>query len=139
MYIYQANELRKSVYYILDLKENKHFSYNQIDLKKKSALERGNYTNLRAFYGDYSLLNSTLVDKWNMQTFPGKDITLSFNEFSMLNISGKYDSLTILEYLYNLYINRYSDKKDNHFELLNDFMSYINTNKLELNVYKKLD
>ncbi len=62
-------EMLNSSYYVLDLKENEDFVYNQVDSKKEATIskKRNGQINpmVRMMYGEYSDFTTPNVDKWN--------------------------------------------------------------------------
>lgn len=111
-------------YYILDLKENEEYVLDQIDEKKQNIFD---IRKAKAFYGSYSDFSTTVADKWNMQTIPGKDIVIEPERISMLMVDDKVDVISIVKYLYNLYLEHTKEKAD--FMILDDFIEYTNTKK----------
>ena len=70
----------ESNYYILDLKEGEDFTFDEIDVKKEKFinLEKDSirYRIPNHMYGNYSDFESAKVDKWNMNTILGKELTI---------------------------------------------------------------
>ena len=67
-----------SNYYILDLKEGEDFSFDEVDVKKQYKLNFKDEPDqmFKQMYGKYSNFESAKVDKWNMNTFLGKQMKL---------------------------------------------------------------
>ena len=121
-------EMEDSSYYLLNLIENEEFTYNQIDHKKASALENAKTNGrinpmFKIMYGDYSRFDTTIVDKWNMQTIPGKDITITPDRIQVLSTNGKTDVVSIVLDLYKKYQNEAENKVN--LPMLEKFVNYV--------------
>ncbi len=127
-------EMEKSSYYLLDIKEKEDFTYDQIDHKKESAIENAKqrgYLNpmTTMMYGKYSDFSTPIVDKWNMQTIPGKNITITPDKLKRLSFNGKIDLVSIVVGLYERY--RKESTIQVHLPMLDKFIKYIQSkNKL---------
>jgi CRISPR/Cas system CSM-associated protein Csm5 (group 7 of RAMP superfamily) len=76
-------------------------------------------------YGDYSDYMSYEVDKRNMQTISGKDITICPEEIiQLVTGDGKEDVWSILNEFYYIYNSNLFSNKQVKFDLLDDFMKY---------------
>ena len=123
LYEFELTEgLASCYYYILDLKENEEYVLDQIDDKKKRTTD---LAKLKAFYGSYSDFTTPVADKWNMQTIPGKDITVEPERIRILSVDGKKDVISIVKYLYELYLEHTKEKAN--FMILDDFIEYTKT------------
>ena len=130
------NEMLVCSYYILDLKENEEFVYNQIDYKKKNALEAAKEKGyiepmLLMMYGNYADYSNNYVDKWNMQTIPSKNITIPPNRLKIVTYNGKTDLITVIQFLYDKYQKESSNPLK--FPILDKFINYVKNN------YKRTD
>lgn len=129
------SELSSSYYYQLDLKEVEEYNSNQIDKKKESALRNGYIPSEMAIqYGNYSDMSSPIVDKWNMQTIPGKDIVIDQSRIHLVTIDGNKDMLNILSSMYDLYKDNVKDEEQVKFDVLDEFIQYI---RKETNNYQR--
>ena len=131
LYDYQYNEMINSDYFILDLKENEDFIYSQVDIKKQEAIEKAKKTKYginpltATQYGAYSDFSSPIVDKWNMQTIPGKNITIEPSRIRRLNVNGKTDVFSIMKYMYDKYKMEIPKEKQVKFDILDNYIKYV--------------
>ncbi len=126
-----------SNYYILDLKEEEEFSFDEVDeSKRKKLLFKDNpakYNVFKEMYGKYSNFESTKVDKWNMHTFLGKRMTITPDRIKQLTLpNGKNDVLSVVEFLYNKYKQITPKEEQVQFDLLDGYMEYVK-NKIKNN------
>ena len=129
------NEWSNSTYYRLDLKENEEFTYDQIDHKKASAIrnaETNGYIQPRTkvMYGDYSDFSTPVVDKWNMQTIPGENITIEPSRLKVLCAEGQNDVVSIILYLYQRYRNESINQVN--LPMLDRFVEYAHDKRIQL-------
>lgn len=119
-------EMLNSSYYLIDLKENEDFIYEQVDSKKEMAIlkSRNGKINpmVKTMYGKYSDFSTAIEDKWNMQTIPGKELIIRPDRIKNISINGKTDVVSILLGLYN----RYKKEVDSPLDLpiLDKFVNY---------------
>ncbi len=135
LFEYQYNEMVNSVYLLMNLKDNEEFTYNQIDEKKQKAINyskksgRGIDPVVSAQYGAYSDLSTPIVDKWNMQTIPGKDMTIEPSRLKKLIINGNNDVYSIIKYMYDQYKKEVSADKQVKFDILDIYIEYVEEKK----------
>lgn len=132
LYDFEMEEMQASNYYILDLKEGKDFSFDEIDAKKQEQLalkDKPNNISYKMFlemYGKYSDFDSAKVDKWNMNTFLGKEITIEPERIKQLTLpDGKDDVLSIVTYLYDKYKEITPKNQQVEFDLLDGYMEHL--------------
>lgn len=136
LYEYQFTEMINSDYFILDLKEHEDFIYDQVDIKKKLAIEKSKKTGGKidsltsTQYGYYSDFSSPIVDKWNMQTIPGKNITIEPSRIKRLTIDGKTDVFSIMKYMYDRYQIEVPSEKQVKFDVLDSYVKYVCEKKI---------
>lgn len=138
LYEYQYLELMHSVYLSFNLQEGIDFTHDQVDHKKETNLANKNNPNstsygfFKVMYGDYSDYESNKVDKWNMQTIPGKEIVIAPSNLSQLMTNnGKTDVYHLLESFYNAYKKNVPLERQTKFDLLDGFMEYIRKKEKE--------
>lgn len=131
LYDFQIDEMKASNYYILDLHEGKDFSFDDIDAKKEKALvsqkhkDNLEYRYIKEEYGKYSNVNNLILEKWNMNTFLGKQLTISPNRIKQLTLPNeKNDVLSVIKFLYGKYKEMTPKEKQVSFDLLDDYMEY---------------
>ena len=131
LFEYQFTELSHSVYLSFDLKEGEDYRLDQVDHKKERSLaDKDNpysksYDYFKVQYGDYTDYNTPIMDKWNMQTIPGKEITIAPSDIVQLTTKdGKDDVWSVLNEFYDMYKANVSVEKQTKFDLLDDFMDY---------------
>lgn len=131
LFDFQIDEMLASNYYLLDLKEGEEFSFDEIDVKKEANLKRKDRPNdigykiFQEMYGQYSDFDNAKVDKWNMNTFLGKKITIEPDRIKQLTLqNGKNDVLSIIEYLYDKYKEITPKDEQVKFDLLDSYMEY---------------
>lgn len=135
LFEYQYNEMINSDYLIMDLKENEEFRYDQIDIKKQKAIDNSLKTGkgidslTLAQYGAYSDLSTAIVDKWNMQTIPGKDMTIEPSRLKRLTINGNTDVYSIMKFMYDKYKKEVSVDKQVKFDVLDKYIEYVEEKK----------
>ena len=127
--------MENSSYYLLDLIENEEFVYDQFDHKKVSAIENAKVNGrinpmTKIMYGDYSSFKTPVVDKWNMQTIPGKNMTITPDRIKVLCTDGKTDVVSILLALYKKYQNEATNKVN--LPMLDKFVEYVNNKNMTL-------
>lgn len=142
LYDFQIDEMQASNYYLLYLKEGEEFSFDEVDVKKDANLKRKDTPNdmgykiFKEMYGPYSDFDSNKVDKWNMNTFLGKQMTITPDRIKQLSLpNGKNDVLSVIEYLYDKYREITPEEKQVKFDILDSYMKYakekIKNNELE--------
>ena len=120
--IYKGIKTQK--YLLLDLEKEIDFKYNDIDEIKEYNLEEKNkgnstrYLYAKEMYGNYSNVDSNIVDKWNMHTLPNYGVAKE-KISKVITKDGKDDALSILQYIYINYRN-----KEDKYDILDDFMTY---------------
>ena len=131
LFDFQMDEMLASNYYLLDLKEGEDFSFDEIDVKKDANLQRKDNPNdmgykiFQEMYGPYSDFENSKVDKWNMNTFLGKQITIAPDRIKQLTLpSGKSDVFSIVSFMYEKYKEITPEDKQVQFDLLDDYMEY---------------
>lgn len=133
-------------YFILDIKDGEESYSNDIDENKKKLknefdkIDSNNYPEIltmldktngtRALYGSFSR-NDVIMDDWNMHTKP--NVSIDKEKITRVSTAdGRTDILSILTELYEV-----RKKMPNHeqlynqFDVLNDFMSYVQNKNLK--------
>lgn len=119
------SSLKEKIFLILDLKPGIDFSFDDVDYNKKESLdqkENGNiipYLYMREMYGEYSEVDSTVMDKWNMHTYFGKKIEPE-RIMQVTDSLGRTDMLHILMEMYD----KCKSYEDFQVDILGDFISY---------------
>lgn len=120
------DSLKEKVFLTIDLKPKIDFSFDDIDYTKQRALnlrENGDikpYLFMKELYGDYSDLDSTNMEKWNMHTFFGAQIEPE-RIMQIIDAKGRTDMMHILIEMYEK-----CKSKDCQFDILDDFILYAN-------------
>ena len=133
LYKFQMDEMSASNYYALDLIEGKEFSFDEVDESKRKNLSikdnpkySTRYKMFEEMYGPYSDLESDKVDKWNMHTILGKQVTVEPERIKQLVLSnGKNDVLSVVQFLYEKYKEITPKEHQVQFDLLDDYMEYV--------------
>lgn len=132
LFDFQIYEMQASNYYLLDLKEGEDFSFDEVDVKKESSLKRKDRTNdvgykiFHEMYGSYSDFESSKVDKWNMNTFLGKQMIIEPNRIKQLTLpNGKNDVLSIITYLHDKYKEITPAEEQVKFDVLDSYVEYV--------------
>lgn len=132
LFDFQIDEMQASNYYLLDLKEGEDFSFDEVDVKKESNLKRKDRTNdvgykiFHEMYGSYSDFESSKVDKWNMNTFLGKQMIIETNRIKQLTLpNGKNDVLSIITYLHDKYKEITPAEEQVKFDVLDSYVEYV--------------
>ncbi len=132
LFDFQIDEMQASNYYLLDLKEGEDFSFDEVDVKKESNLKRKDRTNdvgykiFHEMYGSYSDFESSKVDKWNMNTFLGKQMIIEPNRIKHLTLpNGKNDVLSIITYLHDKYKEITPAEEQVKFDVLDSYVEYV--------------
>lgn len=142
LFEYQYNEMINSDYLVLNLKENEEYKSDQIDIKKFWAIENAKKTGrgidplTSTQYGVYSDFSTPVVDKWNMQTIPGKDIVIEPGRIKRLNINGKTDVYSIMKFMYDKYKKEISEEKQVRFDVLDRYVEYVEEKRINMGVNK---
>lgn len=119
------DSLKEKVFLTVDLKPETDFSFDDIDYNKKKSLdkkENGNiidYLYTRELYGNYSEVDSTIMDKWNMHTYFYAKIEPE-RIMQVTDSKGRTDMLHILIEMYD----RCKSYEDCQVDILGDFISY---------------
>lgn len=119
------HSLKEKIFLTVDLKPEVDFSSDDIDYNKKNALdqkEMGNikpYLYMKEMYGEYSDVDSIIMDKWNMHTYFDAKIEPE-RIMQVTDSSGRTDMLHILMEMYDR-CKVYGDIK---LDILDDFMFY---------------
>lgn len=119
--VYQG--LQRTVYYKLDLVEGIDFDYQDIDEAKMRALRRkqqGNeidYIYQKEMYGNFSDVESPIMDSWNMHTKPYKEIEKE-KISQVVTSNGKTDGFSIIQEVYE------TKGKNRKWDVLDKFMAY---------------
>jgi cytochrome c553 len=143
LYNYEFNEMQNSCYFTMDLKENDEFTYDQVDIKKQWAIEtakrwqRDINPSVLKQYGEYSDFSTSKVDKWNMQTIPGKNILIEPHRITRLNVDGKTDVYSIVKFMYDKYKKEVPEDKQVKFDILDKYINYVEKNKVNKDVQDK--
>lgn len=131
LFDFQIDEMQASNYYLLDLKEGEDFSFDEVDVKKDANLKRKDipsdieYKIFHKMYGSYSNFESSKVDKWNMNTFLGKQMTIEPNRIRQLTLpNDKNDVLSIITYLYDKYKEITPEEEQVNFDVLDSYIEY---------------
>ena len=131
LYEFQLDEMLESNYYLLDVKEGEEFTYDEIDVKKHANLQlQGTkkdmqYQMFRQMYGEYSDYETPIVDKWNMNTVLGKEITIEPSRISqIITTDGKTDVYSIVKCMYEKYKENVPESEQVKFDLLDGYMEY---------------
>lgn len=132
LFEYQYKEMVGSDYFALDLKENEEFSYSQEDIKKvwskKEEAQTGKINPITLTQmGEYTDFSTTIADKWNMQTIPGKDFVIEPDRIRRLNVEGKFDVFSIVDFLYRSYKKEKPLQDQVKFDVLDSYMEYVNS------------
>ena len=131
LFEYQLDEMKRSYYFIIDLIEKEDYIEDQIDYKKYNAIKNSNSIYMqKIMYGKYSDFNTLIVDKWNMQTIPGKNIIIPPNRLKMMSVDDKYDVCSIVEFMYDKYKQEIPIHKQVKFDLLDKYIEYCKKMKL---------
>lgn len=137
LFKFEFNEMMSSDYFVLDLKENEEFRWDQIDSKKQSMLlNEKKYNRIstigRVQYGSYSDYSTPVADKWNMQTIPGKNIIIEPKRMKKLTFKGRDDVFSVISAFYDMYKNSLSVKDQVTFDLLDKYILYIRNNYVKM-------
>lgn len=141
LYEFHIDEMLASNYYILDLKEGEDFSFDEVDVKKQYKLNFKDEPDqmFKQMYGKYSNFESAKVDKWNMNTFLGKQMTIEPDRIKQLVVAnGKNDVLSVIEFLYDKYKEITPKEKQVQFDLLDRYMEYVK-DKIKNNELQEFD
>ncbi len=133
LYEFQMDEMSASNYYTLDLIKGEEFTYNEVDESKRKNIEKKDYPNRRLeyemfkeMYGSYSDFDTLKVDKWNMHTILGKQITIRPDRIKQLTTpDGRNDVLSVVEFLYDKYKQITPKEEQVQFDLLDKYMEYV--------------
>lgn len=133
LFRFEFNEMMGSDYFVLDLKENEEFRWDQIDSKKQSMLlNEKKYNRIstigRVQYGSYSDYSTPVADKWNMQTIPGKNIVIEPKRMKRLTFKGRDDVFSVISAFYDMYKRSVSTEEQVSFDVLEKYILYIRNN-----------
>lgn len=137
LFKFEFKEMIDSDYFILNLKENEEFRWDQIDSKKQSMLlNEKKYNRIstigRLQYGSYSDYGTPVADKWNMQTIPGNNIVVEPARMKRLTFQGRDDVFSVINAFYDMYKNSLSVKDQVTFDLLDKYILYIRNNYVKV-------
>lgn len=110
--------LNNSVYLVLDLIENKDFSFDDIDEAKQLFKNSANFVD--NIYAHNSVFTDPKIEYWNMHTFSNKIIEKQ--KISLLKLNDSYNANDIIKYL--------ASKNEKYVEknclLLKEYLNYVN-------------
>lgn len=137
LFKFEFNEMMSSDYFVLDLKENEEFRWDQIDSKKQSMLlNEKKYNRIstigRLQYGSYSDYSTPVADKWNMQTIPGKNIIIEPKRMKKLTFKGRDDVFSVISAFYDMYKRSVSAEEQVSFDVLDKYILYIRNNYVKV-------
>lgn len=137
LFKFEFNEMMSSDYFVLDLKENEEFRWDQIDSKKQSMLlNEKKYNRIstigRVQYGSYSDYSTPVADKWNMQTIPGKNIIIEPKRMKKLTFKGRDDIFSVISAFYDMYKRSVSAEEQVSFDVLDKYILYIRNNYVKM-------
>lgn len=137
LFKFEFNEMLSSDYFVLDLKENEEFRWDQIDSKKQSMLlNEKKYNRIstigRVQYGSYSDYSTPVADKWNMQTIPGKNIIIEPKRMKKLTFKGRDDVFSVISAFYDMYKRSVSAEEQVSFDVLDKYILYIRNNYVKM-------
>lgn len=137
LFKFEFNEMMNSDYFVLDLKENEEFRWDQIDSKKQSMLlNEKKYNRIstigRVQYGSYSDYSTPVADKWNMQTIPGKNIIIEPKRMKKLTFKGRNDVFSVISAFYDMYKRSVSAEEQVSFDVLDKYILYIRNNYVKM-------
>lgn len=137
LFKFEFNEMMSSDYFVLDLKENEEFRWDQIDSKKQSMLlNEKKYNRIstigRVQYGSYSDYSTPVADKWNMQTIPGKNIIIEPKRMKKLTFKGRDDVFSVISAFYDMYKRSVSAEEQVSFDVLDKYILYIRNNYVKV-------
>lgn len=137
LFKFEYNEMMSSDYFVLDLKENEEFRWDQIDSKKQSMLlNEKKYNRIstigRVQYGSYSDYSTPVADKWNMQTIPGKNIIIEPKRMKKLTFKGRDDVFSVISAFYDMYKRSVSAEEQVRFDVLDKYILYIRNNYVKM-------
>lgn len=119
------SSLKKKTFLTLDLKPDIDFSFDDVDYNKKESLDKKengdsiSYLYMKEMYGEYSDIDSTVMDKWNMHTYFGAEVDPE-RIMQVTDSKGRTDMLHILMEMYD----KCKSYKDFQVDILEDFISY---------------
>lgn len=137
LFKFEFKEMIDSDYFILNLKENEEFRWDQIDSKKQSMLlNEKKYNRIstigRVQYGSYSDYSTPVADKWNMQTIPGKNIIIEPKRMKKLTFKGRDDVFSVISAFYDMYKRSVSAEEQVSFDVLDKYILYIRNNYVKM-------
>lgn len=137
LFKFEFKEMIDSDYFILNLKENEEFRWDQIDSKKQSMLlNEKKYNRIstigRLQYGSYSDYSTPVADKWNMQTIPGKNIIIEPKRMKKLTFKGRDDVFSVISAFYDMYKRSVSAEEQVSFDVLDKYILYIRNNYVKV-------
>lgn len=137
LFTFEFKEMIDSDYFILNLKENEEFRWDQIDSKKQSMLlNEKKYNRIstigRLQYGSYSDYSTPVADKWNMQTIPGKNIIIEPKRMKKLTFKGRDDVFSVISAFYDMYKRSVSAEEQVSFDVLDKYILYIRNNYVKM-------
>lgn len=137
LFKFEFKEMIDSDYFILNLKENEEFRWDQIDSKKQSMLlNEKKYNRIstigRVQYGSYSDYSTPVADKWNMQTIPGNNIVVEPKRMKKLTFKGRDDVFSVISAFYDMYKRSVSAEEQVSFDVLDKYILYIRNNYVKV-------
>lgn len=121
LFDYYFYYLEERIYLTLDIKDKEEYDSSAIDENKEAIIkENSNMKRLFAkiMYGNFSNIDSPLVEEWNMHTIP--NISIKREKIKqVITKDGKEDMLSIIIEMYE----NYSEKIDG-VPLLDEFIEY---------------
>lgn len=127
------DDFKNRQYYTVDLIEgtNGDFEFGDIDVKKKSSIEKNGRPNPGTLwkYGPYSNFGTieepnNKQEDWNMNTKIGDKIISSDRLKIIETQDGKTDGLSVIIEFYDRYRGMFSKETDIMFEILDNFIAY---------------
>lgn len=127
------DDFKNRQYYTVDLIEgtNGDFEFGDIDVKKKSSMEKNGRPNPGTLwkYGPYSNFGTKeepndRQEDWNMNTKIGDKIISSDRLKIIETQDGKTDGLSVIIEFYDRYRGMFSKETDIMFEILDNFIAY---------------
>lgn len=115
------HEMIDNIYLVLDISNGKEYDnldYDEVKLRLLQDKDSLEYKLMREIYGEYSNMDSAIMEPWNRHTL--KNVSIKAKDIRIVsNIDKTINALEVLKYFYDNY-------KDTKYDLLDDFMSYVN-------------
>lgn len=118
-YFYQY--LKERQYLVLDIEDKKEYDSNDVDENKVNMKNQNpiSMSFAKVMYGEFSNMDTPIMDDWNMHTKSGVSIDTSKIK-KVVTKDGKDDMLSIVMTVYD----KHKDMPHCHF-LLDDFVEYV--------------